>query len=828
MERRRGRNDREEPSRSTINILLIDDHDEDRARIARVITRDVAPVEIFEVSDHVGFYQALQENRFHIVITEQELHWSSGLEVVTAVKSLRPAVPVIMVTRSEDEIAAATALREGVEAYLVKRGDLDARLRTSLRSALRRLEFEERIGSLEGRLQDLLERLDVGVFRVAMDGTLLETNTSFEKLVGVAGTEGGEIRKLGDLFAEPEVYRELTDRLSEEGQVRSFQARWVRADGSPIWVALSETIERRSEGELVVEGLVEDVTAVRDAQEAVRKVGDDLRAVLEHSGAAIAVLDAEGTVTMVNSAFERFSGFSRTEVEGVFPWSRFMSIADGERAAERRRVLLAAPESGPRSGRFDFVTRDGRVCRAHVTEAVLPGGERSVVSLLNISERQRVEDRMMFNAFHDGLTGLPNRLSLMDRLDTLLKPPAKVRRRGTALILLDVDRFKAVNDRFGPRIGDLLLRSVNRRIEGAVPEIDTMARAGSDTFAVVLHPVDESEEAIAAAAAINGALEAPFRFGDHTVHCTASLGVAMAIDGREASALFRDAEFAMYESKRAGGGRWSLFDPTMEERAVSRRGIEAGLERVIADARFEVRYRPIVDLDHRSISGFEAVPSWRLAVGGPVDPERLIRIAEESGLMVPAGREILQASLHALAELRIAGEGREGLRMAVNLTASMLRQASLVGAVREAVEGAGIEPGDLQLEVDESVIVGADRVIEEAFAGLSDLGVRLCVDHFGAGPSVLQVLHRFPFSVVKTDPGFLRDTGEGEPMWRVLEGVLGLVAGLHMEVIADGIRNAEQASRLLDLGCTLGQGSFLAETVDGEEADRLISICPAW
>jgi diguanylate cyclase (GGDEF)-like protein/PAS domain S-box-containing protein len=560
MERRRGRNDRGESVEDTINVLLIDDNDEDRARIVRVVTTDVAPVELLEVSDHVGFYQALQENRFQLVITEQDLHWSSGQEVVTAVKSLRPGVPVIMVTRSDDDVAAAAAMREGVESYLLKTGDLEARLRTSLRSALRRLEFEARIGSLEGRLQDLLERLQVGVFRTAMDGTLLDTNTSFEKLVGQPGAGSETQRKLVDFFAEPAVYKELTDRLLEEGRVRSFQARWIRTDGSPIWVTLSQTIERRSEGGRVIEGLAEDVTAIRKAQEAILKAGDDLRAVLEHSGAAIAVLDADGTVAMVNSAFERFSGFARTEVEGSSQWSQFMPIADAERAAERRRVLLAAPESGPRSGRFDFVTRDGRVCRASVAEAVLPGGERTVVSLVNISERQRVEDRLMFNAFHDGLTGLPNRLSLMDRVESLLNPPPKVRRRGTALILLDVDRFKTVNDRFGPRIGDLLLRSVNRRIEGAVTEIDTMARVGSDSFAVVLHPVDTREEAEAAAETINEALEAPFTFGDHKVHCTASLGVAMTLEGDDAASLFRDAETAMYEAREAGGARWQWFD----------------------------------------------------------------------------------------------------------------------------------------------------------------------------------------------------------------------------------------------------------------------------
>lgn len=564
MERRRGRTDREEPDQSTINVLLIDDNAEDRARIARVVTRDVVPVELREVSDHVGFYQALQENRFHIVITEQELHWSSGIEVLTAVKSLRPGVPVIMVTRTDDDVAAAAAMREGVESFLTKTGDLEPRLRTSLRSALRRLEFEERIGSLEGRLQDLLERLNVGVFRFAMNGTMLDTNASFDRLVGTSDSEDETPRKLVDFFAEPGVYRDLIDRLTEEGQVRSFQVRWVRADGSPIWVALSQTVERRSEGGRVVEGLVEDVTAIREAQDAVRKAGDDLRAVFEHSGATIAVLEGDGTVAMANSAFEKFAGLGRAELEGVANWSRFMSIADGEKVAERRRVLLAAPESGPRTGRFDFISRDGRSCLVHATEAALPGSDRTVVSLVNISERQRVEDRLLYNAFHDGLTGMPNRLSLMDRLDGLLNDDSDTKDDMTALLLLDIDRFKEVNDRFGQRVGDLLLRSVTRRMEGAVPEGATVARSGSDAFAVVTSPIDGEDEAKEIAEAVAAALTDCFRFGDHTVRCTASMGIAVSGNGAGAAELFRDAEAAMYAARRQGGNRLVVFGPELE------------------------------------------------------------------------------------------------------------------------------------------------------------------------------------------------------------------------------------------------------------------------
>ncbi len=418
MERRRT-HDAGGPGRAAVHILLIDDDEQERERIRTVIARDVAPVEIREIANHVGFYQALQENQFDAVITEQDLHWSSGQEVLTAVKSLRPGAPVIMVAANKNDEVATAALGDGLDVYLPKGDGFSARLRAGLRSALRRIEFEERIEGLEERLHDLLDRLDVGVFQASADGTVLQANAALNALMGGVGEDQEETQNLTHVFSDPQTYGDLTDRLVSEGRLRSERVQWKRSDGSIVWVSLSATIRQAPGGETVMDGLVEDVTEEHEAREALRRATEDLRAIFENSGAAVAVLRADGTIEMVNTAFERFSGFARSELEGVAAWNRFMSIADGEHDAERRRVLLAAPEGGPRGGRFDFVTRNGRRCRVHATEAALPGGERSVVSLVNISERQRIEDRLMHNVFHDGLTGLPNRLSLMDRLGAL-------------------------------------------------------------------------------------------------------------------------------------------------------------------------------------------------------------------------------------------------------------------------------------------------------------------------------------------------------------------------------------------------------------------------
>jgi diguanylate cyclase (GGDEF)-like protein/PAS domain S-box-containing protein len=545
---------------SPLRILVVDDVAEDRARVAGIVAQDVAPVEIDEVGDHVAFFRALRENRYDVVITEQDLHWSSGQEVLQAVKSLRPAAPVIMIARRVDELAAAASFREGLDAYIPKAGELGVRLRASLRSAYRRLEFEERIGGLEDRLEHLLDRLNVAVFRATIGGELLEGNPAFQRLFGSVLDHAGRPRRLASLFEHLAAYRELEARLAAEGQVRSFEARVRRADGSSAWVSLSITLRKGPGAMVVAEGLADDVSAAREAGEALQQARDDLRAVFEHSAAAVAVLENDGTIAMVNSAFERFSGFPRGQLEGVENWGRFLPVADGDRMADRRRVMLGSPETGPRSGSFDFIGRDGRRRRVHASEAVLPGGQRSVVSLVDISERERVSDQLLHNAFHDPLTGLPNRVSLFDRLTAIAERSAGGEGEGTALILIDLDAFKDINDRAGARIGDLLLLAVCRRIEGAVAASDTLARCGSDSFAALLHPATREDMALASAA-IAEAFAAPFQFGDLAIECTASVGMAWAGHRQGVGTLFRDAECAMYEARRLGGARSVTNEP---------------------------------------------------------------------------------------------------------------------------------------------------------------------------------------------------------------------------------------------------------------------------
>jgi diguanylate cyclase (GGDEF)-like protein/PAS domain S-box-containing protein len=802
--------------------VLIDDDASDRDRVAGIVRSDVVPVEIEEISDHVSFFQALKEPDFDLVITEQDLHWSSGQEVLTAIKSLRPSIPVIMVVRTEDEKVAADALKEGVEAYIPKSGELAIRLRSSIRSALQRLEMEDRADELESRQRDILDRLNVGVFRAAFDGPIIEANAAFLRLIGAPSTESLRELPLEDLFVDDAVHRGLLTRLEEEGQVRDFQAELRRRDRSSVWVSLTETLETLASGERVVDGLVEDVTLARQAQDALRRANQDYRAVFEITSAATLILEEDSSISMANSAFERMSGYQREELEGKIAWAEFVAESDLDRVREQFRALHGDSTTPTRNLRFDFVNRDGRTLHVLATLAALPGARRTVISLLNLTERQRVEEQLLHNAFHDGLTGLPNRLSLLDRMETLLSRNLADAGGRFALILLGLDRFRVINDSLGHRIGDLLLQAVTRRLERACKSADAVARCSGDVFGVILHPVARVEEVTGATDAIARALEDPFRFGDHEVHCTASFGITISGTEQDANSIYRDAEAAMYEAKRSGRDRWVVFEKSMYEQAWHAFTIESDLRRAVANQEIHVHFQPMVTLDDGRVFGFEALVRWQRATGEMYAPPHFLEVAENAALIIPIGREVLRRACGGLRSWLDVEGTRQDLMVSVNLSGRQLQHPDLVKDIRRALDETGLPPANLMLEVADETLAHQPEAVSDAINRLGELGVRLCLDAFAGGGWWLANLHRFQFATVKIDRSFLAGIGDDERRWRTVDGIHALGLHLGMRVIVEGIEDQPQLQRLLELGCICGQGDLLSPAVDGDSAQKLI------
>ena len=456
---------------------------------------------------------------------------------------------------------------------------------------------------------------------------------------------------------------------------------------------------------------------------------------------------------------------------------------------------------------------------------------RMAGSMADITARKLAEKRLQHDAFHDSLTGLPNRALFLDRLGVAL---AHARRRGDhafAVLFLDLDRFKNVNDSLGHHVGDELLVAVARRVEVLLRPGDTVARLGGDEFAILLDGVDDPTQASRVAQRVNRELSRPFDIQGHEVFVTMSLGIALssgAVYERPEDVL-RDADTAMYRAKAAGKDRHAIFDRAMHEHAVALLQVETDLRRAIEREEFVVHYQPIVELASGEIDGFEALLRWHHPARGLLQPESFISIAEDTGLIVPIGWWVLREACRQLAEWQANGCGRS-MAVSVNLSGKQFLQTDLVRRMRRLLREMPIAPGSLRLEMTEGAIMEQGQAAVSKLLQLRELGIKLYIDDFGTGYSSLSYLHRLPMDGLKIDRSFI-SSGAGAAAGgssEIVRSIVALGRTLGMGVAAEGLETAEQVTHLRGLSCELGQGFFFSGPVDRSAAGGLIAQHTRW
>ncbi|KAA5610421.1 bifunctional diguanylate cyclase/phosphodiesterase [Rhodovastum atsumiense] len=440
---------------------------------------------------------------------------------------------------------------------------------------------------------------------------------------------------------------------------------------------------------------------------------------------------------------------------------------------------------------------------------------RALGVVIDVTERREAEAHIAHLAHHDILTGLPNRGLFRERLDRAL---ARARRgRGCAVQLIDLDRFKEVNDTLGHPVGDALLRAVTERLRAVLRETDTLARLGGDEFAVIETDVDLPQDATALARRIIEAIGQPFEVDGHQVCIGASVGIAVApSDGLEPDALIKGADMALYRAKADGRGCWRFFEPEMDARMQLRRALEMDLRRAVAAREFEVFYQPIVDVRSRQVSGLEALLRWRHPERGLVPPDSFIPLAEEIGLIVPLGEWVMH---RACAE---ATTWPGTPKVAVNLSPAQFGHRGLVGAVASALAETGLDPARLELEITETVMLQDTQATMATLQQLKGLGVRIAMDDFGTGYSSLSYLQRFPFDKVKIDRAFTRDLERSRQSNAIVRAVTGLCTGLDMTTTAEGVETEGQFQVLLHEGCGEAQGYLFSKPLPAGEIPALL------
>jgi diguanylate cyclase (GGDEF)-like protein/PAS domain S-box-containing protein len=438
-----------------------------------------------------------------------------------------------------------------------------------------------------------------------------------------------------------------------------------------------------------------------------------------------------------------------------------------------------------------------------------------VITVRDVSERRAYEGRLRHQAFHDGLTELANRLLFRDRLEHALDRRT-VRPGRLAVLFLDLDEFKKVNDSLGHAAGDALLVEVSDRLRRTVRSADTIARLGGDEFAVLLEDVSGTSEPQQCAERILRSLTEPFELDGQRIELSTSIGIALNTERTTADEMLQEADVAMYRAKATGKGRYVTFEPSMHDAAEGRLELEADLRHGLERMEFHLQFQPIVELATGEVVGLEALARWKHPVRGTVSPLSFIPIAEEMGLIVPLGRWILFEACRQLAALRADG-GNPALTVSVNVSGRQLASADLATDVATALATHGLAPANLILEITESVLVEDQRSPIEVLANIRATGVRIAIDDFGTGYSSLAYLHRLPIDILKIDKSFVDRLIDGNEEAVLAEAIIQIGHALGMQIVAEGIEEEFQRDRLGQMGCDLGQGFWFAHPVDGDQ-----------
>ena len=459
--------------------------------------------------------------------------------------------------------------------------------------------------------------------------------------------------------------------------------------------------------------------------------------------------------------------------------------------------------------------------------AALPGFAVLSIALAlgNRMLRARLESRARFYALRDPLTGLPTRMLLHERLGQVLAHAERFR-RSVAVLFIDLDRFKSVNETLGHAQGDEVLVETARRLRACVRDQEVVARIASDEFVVVLSDLDRSEQAVGIARAVLGELRRAFEVGGRSVYCTASIGIAVHPgDGTTPAALVQNADIAMYRAKEHGGNAFQFFLPEMHARAVRRLHLETALRGALERDEFLLHYQPKFDVRSDELVGFEALLRWRHPELGLLAPAEFVPILEETDLIVPVGEWVLREACHQVS--RWAAERREPVAVAVNISARQFRMRKLERAVERIVKDAAIDPALLELEITESLLMSDPEEAIETLAHLQRFGVRLAVDDFGTGYSSLAYLKRFPIAALKIDRTFVSDAARGAEDAKIATAIINLGHSLGLKVVAEGVETPAQLQFLRAQGCDEMQGFLLGPPMSAEGAGQMLSRTPS-
>ena len=550
------------------------------------------------------------------------------------------------------------------------------------------------------------------------------------------------------------------------------------------------------------------------------------RSAFEQAAIGMALVSPKGGWLMVNRSLCDSLGYTEEELLA----KNFQDVMHpddlGPALANLKDVLRGKLTTYRAEKRF--VHRQGHEVWMLWSVARLEGSggaaNRLILQAQDISERKVSEERLLHNAFHDALTGLPNRALFIDHVKLTIARSKRREGHLFAVLFLDLDRFKIINDSLGHLIGDQLLVGIARRLEKALREGDTVARVGGDEFTILLEDIEDETEAVSVAERVQKALSAPFHLEGHEVFTTVSIGIAPSTTGYDdPEDILRDADTAMYRAKSLGKARHEVFDKAMHAFAVNLLQLETDLRKALERRELFVLYQPIVALDDFRLCGFEALARWQHPERGLISPMDFIPVAEDTGQIIAIGEWMLHESCRQMRRWQKLFPSDAPLFVSVNLSAKQFAQANLIESVAAVLERTKLSPRSLKLEITESVVMDNIEAATEMLRQLRELGVQLAIDDFGTGYSSLSYLHRFPIDTLKIDRSFVTRMVDNSENIEIVRTIVMLAQILGMDVVAEGVETKEQLALLRKLGCEHGQGYYFSRPSTAVDAEKIIA-----
>lgn len=691
--------------------------------------------------------------------------------------------------------------------------------------------------------QDITERVrsqeELRRFRMALDSSIdavflidrermrfIDVN---ETAVATLGYSHDELLRMGPHDLKPDegelerIHRRFDEVIHSESKTGTIETVHQRKDGArlPVEVYLRAV---QSEGRQLLVAVVRDITARVQAETVLRESEERFRVAFNQAAVGLAHVGPDGHWLIANNKFCEIVGFSQLELQGM----RIHDITHPEDMAADMAMVqsMISCEMDEKTREKRYRHKNGFYIWVNVTSSLVRDAEgkpkyySTVVE--DISRRKHVEEQLLHLANHDALTGLPNRSLLLDRLSQAL---VFAERSGgqVAVMLIDLDRFKNINDSLGHEAGDKIIVEVARRLGASLRTGDTVARLGGDEFVVVMPDVAREDGVVVVAQQILEALSRPMTIQGHEFYPTASIGISLfPKDGADNQALLKNADTAMYRAKDAGRNNFQFYAHEMNSRALDRLKLESGMRRALEREEFCLHYQPQMDIASGRIVGVEALMRWQPPGQPMVFPGDFIPIAEETGLIVPMGEWVLREACRRRKAWDEAGMDGQ-FKMAVNLSARQFRQRDIVGMVSAVLRETGCRPEWLELEITESVVMENPETAAETLHKLSDMGVHLSIDDFGTGYSSLSYLKRFPIDSLKIDRSFVRDITTDADDAAIAKAVIALAHSLKLTVIAEGVETDAQLDFLRKQRCDQMQGYYLSRPLDVARFETLMT-----